>query len=278
MTEAAVKFVDGSDDLIEGLILPYGGPVNGQDLTGSHFTKSTDYAAEWFPDGGRPGLYAHGFDDTLGMSVIGREQKSWKDDKGVWLRAQLDKAHEYWAEIKQLVDAGKVSLSSGAVDHLVRVSAKSGEIKTWPWVEWSLVPTPANPEARVYSVKSADAIEHMAVLGVKAPDELTDDADNTITMTIKADTAQAEAAIASLTDAVKAFQATLTPQSLHDASVASGAKCAHEPGETPVSEPAPVLAVKAGEGVVTATEADLDELRELLRPVAAKAVKEVLRN
>lgn len=177
MTEIArpaVKLVDETDDawIIEGLILPIGGPIHGQDLTGTHFTKDTDFALDWFPDGGRPGLYRHGFDPELGISVVGREIKSWSDDRGRWLRAQIDKAHEYAAEIKQLLDEGLLSLSSGAVDHLVQIASKSGEIIRWPWVEWSLVPNPANPEAVVYQVKSADAIEHLGVLGIKAPAEL----------------------------------------------------------------------------------------------------------
>jgi len=167
----AVKFIEDEDGnwFVEGCILPYDGPVAGQDLTGTHFSKSTDFCMDWFPDGGRPGMYAHGFDAELGTSVVGREVKSWKSDKGVWLRAQIDKAHEYAAEIKQLVDEGLVSLSSGAVDHLVRVSAKSGEITRWPWVEWSIVPNPANPEAVLYPVKSTDAIAHLKEVGSELP-------------------------------------------------------------------------------------------------------------
>ena len=153
----AVKFIEEEGEwFVEGLILPFDGPLNGQDLTGSHFTKSTDFCLDWFPEGGRPGLYAHGFDAALGTSVVGREVKSWDDDKGRWMRAQIDKRHEYAAEVRQLVEEGHVSLSSGAVDHLVRI-AKDGTIKRWPWVEWSLVPNPANPEAVVYPVKSVDA-------------------------------------------------------------------------------------------------------------------------
>jgi hypothetical protein len=165
----AVKLVGETDDawIIEGLILPYGGPLYGQDLTGTHFTKATDFCLEWFPETtGRPGLYAHGFDATVKASVVGREVKNWADDKGRWLQAQIDKAHEYAAEIKEMVDQGLLSMSSGAVDHLVQVATKSGEIVRWPWVEWSLVPNPANPEAIVYPVKSAEALDHLTAGGV----------------------------------------------------------------------------------------------------------------
>src|SRR3990167_3584415 len=174
MTDA-VKFIEeGGDWFIEGLILPLGGPVirTGNDFTGSRFTKDTDFCLDWFPDGGRPGLYSHGFDPDLEASVIGREVKSYDvKGRGRWLRAQIDKAHEYAAEIKQLVEKGLVGLSSGAVDHLTVIAA-GGAIKRWPWVEGSLTPIPANPEAIAYSVKSADAIAHLAVLGVAAPDAI----------------------------------------------------------------------------------------------------------
>ena len=55
-TAPAVRFVEEGDDwFVEGLILPFDGPINGQDLTGTHFTKSTDFCLDWHPDGGRPG-------------------------------------------------------------------------------------------------------------------------------------------------------------------------------------------------------------------------------
>ena len=287
-TPAIRSFEEDGNWYIEGLVMPVGGPLRGQDLTGTHFTKSTDYALDWFPDGGRPGLYRHGFDETLGLSVVGREVKSWKDAKGTWLQAQMDKAHEYASEIKQLLDEKVLSLSSGAVDHLVRIAAKSGAIEVWPWVEWSLVPNPANPEALLYQVKSTDAVAHLTetgtevpqpVLAIKdeAPDEATlaeilptvpegDDVMVSLTVTLK----QLEAMTA-IEGAIKAIP--LTPQALHDAASASGAKCA---GEAAEPEPAPVLAIRAGNNVETVTEADLATLRVWMRETTAAAIKGVI--
>ena len=304
----AVKFIEEDGEwFIEGLILPYGGPTaNGNDLTGSHFTKSTDFCLDWFPDGGRPGLYAHGFDASLGTSVIGREVKSWADDKGVWLRAQIDKAHEYAAEVKELVDRGVVALSSGAVDHLTRISAKSGEIARWPWVEWSLVPNPANPEALLYPVKSVDAAEHLTTVGAGLPagaavkDYPAWDA-ATAAQTIstlasllgscsdEAMCSQLRGAIDSLTAymtasvsaigtddddmAMRSVKSALTPQALHDAACASGATCA---GDTTKDAPAPLLAI-AGKHAETAPSVDLDALRSDLSALAVKTARELLR-
>jgi hypothetical protein len=163
----AVKFVDGSDDTIEGLILPWGGPAGGRDLTGTMFVKDvTDFCLDWFPDGGRPGLFRHGFDKALKASVVGREIGGRDDEKGHWLQAQLDKSNEYWGEIKELVDAGKLFMSSGSVDHLVDVDAKTGAIRSWPWVEWSLVPNPANPDQPAVreAFKASEAAEDASTM------------------------------------------------------------------------------------------------------------------
>jgi hypothetical protein len=175
MTDS-VKFVEETDDawIYEGLAIPYGGVTkDGQDLTGSHFTAKTDLCLDWFPDGGRPFLYRHGFDDSVKMSPVGRETGAVReDDKGRWYRFQIEKAKEYAAEVKQLLDDGVLALSSGAVDHLTKISAKSGEIKVWPWVELSGVPNPANPEALLYRVKSVDAVEHLTIVETAVPDAI----------------------------------------------------------------------------------------------------------
>src|SRR5688572_11577720 len=56
----AVKFVDGSDTLIEGLAVPYGGSFGkGKDLHGEDFGPDTDLALDWFPEEGRPFLFHH---------------------------------------------------------------------------------------------------------------------------------------------------------------------------------------------------------------------------
>lgn len=246
----AVKFVEGEGDgLIEGLILPYGGPrPDGNDLAGSHFTKSTDFALDWFPSGGRPGLYRHGFDPDLGLSVIGREVKSWGDDKGVWLRAQLDTSHEYWAEVKELIDQGRLFLSSGAVDHLVKAT-KDGQIKVWPWVEWSLVPNPAHPEAVAYPVKSVDAIEHLAQAEVEVPAALKQSIDSVNLV---------------LDGTLAAVKEALNPQALHDAAVKSGAKCEED------TKPGPVKSETGG--------VDLEALTARLAEAAGEAAQQAVKS
>lgn len=161
----ALRMVEGSDDWIEGLGMPFGGPFQGQDVEGEHFSKSTDFAFDWFPDG-RPLLYHHGLNDGAGISVVGRVTDwSVKADLGVWVKAQLDASNEYFSAIKELIKKGKLFFSSGSMRHLVDVQKKSGEIKRWPWVELSLTPTPSNMLAEVDFAK---ARKHFELAGLKA--------------------------------------------------------------------------------------------------------------
>ena len=275
----SIKWAGKSRDTIEGLLAPFGGPIKGRDLQGEYFSPNTDFALEWFDDWQRPLLYNHGLDSEIKTSVVGRIKVS-PSEKGLWMQAQLEKAHEYYDEIAKLVDDGALGLSSGSVSHLVSTS-KSGEIKSWPLIEGSMTPTPANPDARAgYTVKSADAIEHLAVLGVEAPDGLTpDEVPVEEPEAVKAETTELVAIesdfeFEGITDgAVKALTAALTPQALHDAAVASGAAC--KSGETHEPEPAPLLAV-AGKSVETETPVDLDAIQARLSAKAVAVALELL--
>jgi hypothetical protein len=168
----AVKFVDGTDNIIEGLAIPFGGPFAGKDLHGESFGPDTDLALDWFPEEGRPTIYNHGLDGEAKTTLVGRQIEREARDVGHWVKVQLDKRNRYFEQIAQMVRDGMLSFSSGAVPHLVKTSA-DGAIKAWPWVELSLTPTPANPDAAVYAVKSSDAIEHIAsVPGTAVPSAL----------------------------------------------------------------------------------------------------------
>ena len=165
----AVKFVDGSDNLIEGPGIPFGGPLvgrdgQGRDLHGEFFTAKTDLALDWFD--ARPLLYHHGLDGDLQIVPVG-VVKSWetKADVGVWTQAQLDESNEYFDAIRDLVRQGKLFFSSGSMPHLVKTDRKTGEIVRWPWVELSLTPSPANPYA---TVDEATAEKHFKSVGLAA--------------------------------------------------------------------------------------------------------------
>lgn len=179
VTYRAVKFADGSDNIIEGLAIPFGGPFAGKDFDGEDFGPDTDIAADWFPSEGRPVIYHHGLDDGLKTALVGRQIEREERDAGHWVKVQLDKRNRYFEKIAQMVGDGALSFSSGAIPHLVQ-TRKDGHIERWPWVELSLTPTPANVFAGVYTVKSSDAIEHIAAVKAAIPDALKEAIDESL--------------------------------------------------------------------------------------------------
>jgi HK97 family phage major capsid protein len=75
---------------------------------------------------------------------IGSIIKTVKDEKGLWIEAVLD-AHNKWVDgIWKLVDRGALHFSSGSVPHMIK-RADDGAVKSWPIIEVSLTPTPAEP-------------------------------------------------------------------------------------------------------------------------------------
>jgi cation transport regulator ChaB len=167
----AVKFAADSDNIIEGLAIPFGGPFGGKDIDGESFGPDTDLALEWFPEEGRPVIYHHGLDEGMKTALVGRQIERAAQDAGHWVKVQLDKRNRYFEQIAEMVREGKLAFSSGSLSHLVQVE-KDGAIKSWPWVELSLTPTPANPDAMVYAVKASDAIEHIAAVKSAIPEPL----------------------------------------------------------------------------------------------------------
>lgn len=167
----AVSFVKGSDDLVEGLAIPFTGPFKGgKDFDGEDFGPDTDYAFDWFPHG-RPALFDHGVDGALKTTVTGRQTSHEITDEGVWAQVQLDRSAKYHAVLKDLIAAGKMFFSSGSMPHLVQAT-KSGHITRWPWVELSFTPTPSNAYAAVHPVKSVDLIARMADAGIEPSAQL----------------------------------------------------------------------------------------------------------
>jgi hypothetical protein len=166
----AVKFAPGSEVIIEGFGMPFGGPFNGRDLHGEYFWRGTDFALDLFPDGARPVMYDHGMDKTIGVKAVGRVLSAEPMDAGIWTRSQLDRHFERLSEIQTLIDAGALGFSSGAPPHLVAVDHKSGRIDRWPFVEQTLTPIPANPDGvPVYALKSAELLSHLTEAGFDDP-------------------------------------------------------------------------------------------------------------
>jgi len=131
----------GEEGRIGGYLLIWGERQQ-RDLQGQYFTPQTDIGLDWYER--RPVLYHHGLDGALKAAVIGVIDSLTLDDTGLWAEAQLDLRKRYVRAVQRLVGRGLLSWSSGSLPHLVDVSA-DGQIKSWPIVEGSLTPTPAEP-------------------------------------------------------------------------------------------------------------------------------------
>jgi hypothetical protein len=260
VAERAVRFIDRAKGIIRGLIVPYTGPIGGdKDLYGTRFSANTDLALDWFPDGGRPGLYAHGFDDDLQTEVVGREIRSWEEPgRGRWLEAQIDVAHRYATEIMELVDKGMLALSSGAVDHLVRINRSTRDVERWPWVEWSLVPNPGNPEALIYHVRSADAVMHAPEVAIRIVADLDD---------LIPEPEPEPEPVPAMADSVTSLVRSLQPDALHALALEMGATCSPEPPAP--AQPVPTVTITSS--AATTRMLNADDIAELQAIAIAKA-------
>jgi hypothetical protein len=162
----AVKFADGSDHIIEGIGIPFGGPLAGKDIQGEAFTKSTDFCLDWFEK--RPLLYDHALNGTIKTYKVGDVFQAETQDAGVFVKAELNKRGRYYNIVSKLIEQNALGFSSGAVPYLVQQDAQKN-ITRWPWFELSLTTTPANPDAVVYAVKAADALDHFDAANIDIP-------------------------------------------------------------------------------------------------------------
>ena len=136
----AVKIIEMTDDTVT--VGGYGVVFGGADLEGETFSKSTDFMLDLVPN--KLVMYDHAMQDAVKHVIGSAPNGSIKsDDVGLWVEAQLERSAAYVTEIVSLVKAGVIGWSSGTAPHLVQMAGKS--ITTWPIIEFSLTPTPAEP-------------------------------------------------------------------------------------------------------------------------------------
>lgn len=179
----AVKFYDEEKGIIEGLGIPYGGPLRsstkelGKDLQGEYFSDKTDFTSPQF-DGkavkSMPMEYHHGLDPVIKDMPIGEVLDAQETPQGKWVKVQLDKANKYYEGIKYLVRQGKLLFSSGAIPEGIK-KLPDGFIERWPWKELSLTYGAANPMQPEPAIKSlveilenTEAIKAMEKKDIKA--------------------------------------------------------------------------------------------------------------
>ncbi len=165
MADNAIKVLSATADAYR--IGGYGVLFGGRDLDGETFTPETDYQLGLVPR--KPVYYDHAQRDIktpLGMAVEARP-----DDTGIWVEAELDRSRQYVERVMALVHAGRLGWSSGSVSHLAQ--REGGVIKSWPVVEFSLTPTPAEPRTLgVREIKSLDDL--LTQLGDLLPEAAED--------------------------------------------------------------------------------------------------------
>ena len=143
------------------LAIPFGGPFKGKDFDGEFFDRDTDVKPRWFRE--RPVIFHHGMDRTIKDADLGvQELDEEPSDEGWWGTVWLDRSARYWAQVNELLRAGKMYGSSGAIAHLVRKDHKTGEILVWPHAEQTITLTPANPYARITASKAVADLSAIA--------------------------------------------------------------------------------------------------------------------
>lgn len=114
------------------------------DLEGERFTRETDLGESLLGLKAYPLLYEHGMNHQIGAELIGRVVKTARDEIGLLIEAELERHTRYIELVRALAERDALGMSTGAVAHLVKREGRV--IKTWPIVEVSLTPTPAEPK------------------------------------------------------------------------------------------------------------------------------------
>jgi len=132
----AVK--DGKKRILEVLAAPFGSPTR-KDKLGQYLSPRTDYMIE--VGDRRPLLYFHGY-SPRGRSMkqppsIGVATATRKDDKGLWMHAELDDSELSDRTWKAALE-GNARASTGSVNYLERHDDRTGEVYCWPIAELSV--------------------------------------------------------------------------------------------------------------------------------------------
>ena len=153
----------------------YGVLFGGADLEGETFAPDTDYMLDLAPT--KLVFYDHTLGDV--KHVIGKTLSVEPDEYGLWVEAELNRHAAYVDYVVQLVEKGALGWSSGSVGHLTRRDGKT--IKTWPIVEMSLTPTPAEPRTLgVELIKSLSATDPAFALLLPETDQIIGGAEQAI--------------------------------------------------------------------------------------------------
>jgi hypothetical protein len=155
-----------SDGLVTvgGLLVVFDGRGGkARDLHGDYFTAETDFgrrAMRAFERGGSveiETLYNHGFASHPSLKGLADHafdpMSVSRTDRGLMAEIVLKERDAYEAFLLEMIEAGKLGLSSGTAPHTM-ARADDGEITRWYLLEGSPTPTPAEPRTAVLPLKS----------------------------------------------------------------------------------------------------------------------------
>jgi len=141
------------ENRLGGYALVHGSPTE-RDVEGDYFTKNTDLWLDVYSN--QPLMFDHAVGVELPPDDDGNDEqtprryrlgsivKAKRDDIGLWVEGVVS-THNKWVEgIWDLIDRGALYFSSGSVPHLIKRS-EGGEVLSWPIIEVSTTPTPAEP-------------------------------------------------------------------------------------------------------------------------------------
>ena len=150
-----------SADLEEGVISGYASVFGNVDSYGDIVVKGA--FAEFLKEAGETGkiipvFYGHNIEDP--KANIGSVTELYEDDRGLFFRAKLDLSGDTYGRIvyAQLKDGRLDSLSFGYRVLDARMTDSGYELMELELYEISVVPIPANREARITEVKAGRTI------------------------------------------------------------------------------------------------------------------------
>jgi len=159
-----VKATVIDDDAFRLLAIPYDGPIpspktsRGVDLDGEWFSPNTDIKPDWFTS--RVVDWHHGFDPTLGRTVLGKATDLEEDEDGWWITVWLKHGEKRVDLIRKLAERGAQLYGSSESVHGMVKKADTGEILQWPYIRQTLSTSPQNTYSVLRPIK--------AVLGDRA--------------------------------------------------------------------------------------------------------------
>lgn len=183
-----IKALDAHGKRYGGYLVHFNTPDE-SDLHGERFIADTNFMLKTHPLEGKPVLFHHGLDDSIGAVPLGKIDTVRKDAKGIYIEFNYKFAENYREYMQELGNFDEWSkeqdellaqyedyiakrlqnkvykFSSGALPSGVK-TADDGTILQWPMIEGSATPTPAEQRGR--TVISAKALlphlQHFSVL------------------------------------------------------------------------------------------------------------------